>query len=99
MNDEPPQLGSSLRDGLSCKEGSRVQITAEYLFATDLDSDDTQLTYMLARTPAHGVLQRNGVTVDKFSQLDVLNGLVFYLHTGKRKKDKQNRETKYNELQ
>ncbi|XP_060797324.1 FRAS1-related extracellular matrix protein 1b isoform X2 [Neoarius graeffei] len=82
VNDEPPQLGSSLRDGLSCKEGSRVQITAEYLFATDLDSDDTQLTYMLARTPAHGVLQRNGVTVDKFSQLDVLNGLVFYLHTG-----------------
>lgn len=84
MNDEPPQLGLGLRDGLSCKEGSRVQITAEYLFATDADSDDTRLTYMLARTPARGVLQRNGVIVDKFSQLDVLNGLIFYLHTGER---------------
>ncbi|KAK3561937.1 hypothetical protein QTP86_019060, partial [Hemibagrus guttatus] len=82
VNDEPPQLGLGLKDGLSCKEGSLVQITAEYLFATDADSDDTRLTYMLARTPARGVLQRNGVIVDKFSQLDVLNGLIFYLHTG-----------------
>lgn len=85
MNDEPPQLGSGLKDGLSCKEGNRVQITAEYLFATDADSDDTQLTYMLARTPARGVLQKNGIIVDKFSQLDMLNGLIFYLHTGERK--------------
>ncbi|XP_060735779.1 FRAS1-related extracellular matrix protein 1b [Tachysurus vachellii] len=82
VNDEPPQLGSGLKDGLSCKEGNRVQITAEYLFATDADSDDTQLTYMLARTPARGVLQKNGIIVDKFSQLDMLNGLIFYLHTG-----------------
>lgn len=84
MNDEPPQLGLGLKDGLSCNEGSRVQITAEYLFATDADSDDTRLTYMLARTPARGVLQKNGIIVDKFSQLDVLNGLIFYQHTGER---------------
>ncbi|XP_053368460.1 FRAS1-related extracellular matrix protein 1b [Clarias gariepinus] len=82
VNDEPPQLGLGLKDGLSCNEGSRVQITAEYLFATDADSDDTRLTYMLARTPARGVLQKNGIIVDKFSQLDVLNGLIFYQHTG-----------------
>ncbi|RXN20441.1 FRAS1-related extracellular matrix 1-like protein [Labeo rohita] len=82
VNDEPPQLGSDLRAELSCKEGGQVQITVEYLSATDVDSEDTRLTYMLARTPARGVLQRNGVTVDKFSQLDVLNGLIFYLHTG-----------------
>ncbi|KAI5101073.1 fras-related extracellular matrix protein 1b isoform X1 [Silurus meridionalis] len=82
VNDEPPQLRLGLRDELSCMEGSRTQITSEYLFATDADSDDTRLTYMLARTPARGVLQRNGVVVDKFTQLDVLNGLIFYLHTG-----------------
>ncbi|XP_065101236.1 FRAS1-related extracellular matrix protein 1b isoform X1 [Paramisgurnus dabryanus] len=82
VNDEPPKLGSDLRAELSCKEGGRVQITVEYISATDDDSDDTRLTYMLARTPAHGVLQRNGVMVDKFSQLDVINGLIFYLHTG-----------------
>ncbi|XP_016376586.1 FRAS1-related extracellular matrix protein 1-like [Sinocyclocheilus rhinocerous] len=82
VNDEPPQLGSDLRAELSCKEGGQVHITVEYLSATDVDSEDTRLTYMLARTPARGVLQRNGVTVDKFSQLDMLNGLIFYLHTG-----------------
>ncbi|XP_066504077.1 FRAS1-related extracellular matrix protein 1b [Hoplias malabaricus] len=82
VNDEPPQLGLGLRSGLSCEEGSRVQITSDYLFATDADSDDTRLTYMLARTPSRGMLQRDRVTVDKFSQLDVLNGLIFYLHTG-----------------
>ncbi|XP_009294520.1 FRAS1-related extracellular matrix protein 1b isoform X1 [Danio rerio] len=82
VNDEPPQLGSDLKAKLSCKEGGQVQITVEYLSATDVDSDDTRLTYMLARTPGRGVIQRNGVTVDKFSQLDVLNGLIFYLHTG-----------------
>lgn len=85
MNDEPPLLGSGLRDGLSCEEGSRVQITPEYLFATDVDSDDTRLTYMLARTPTRGVLQRDGLTVDKFSQQDLLNGLIFYLHAGERR--------------
>lgn len=82
VNDEPPQLDSNLRAELSCKEGGQVQITVEYLSATDVDSEDTRLTYMLARTPARGALQRNGVTVDKFSQLDVLNGLIFYVHTG-----------------
>ncbi|TRY82884.1 hypothetical protein DNTS_001526 [Danionella cerebrum] len=82
VNDEPPQLGPDLRAELSCKEGGQVQISAEYLSATDADSDDTRLMYMLARTPAQGTLQRNGVTVDKFSQLDVVNGLIFYLHTG-----------------
>lgn len=59
-----------------------MQVTAEYLFATDADSDDARLTYMLARTPGRGELQRGGVTVDKFSQQDVLQGLIYYIHTG-----------------
>uniref|UniRef100_A0A4W5RFZ9 Fras1 related extracellular matrix 1b n=1 Tax=Hucho hucho TaxID=62062 RepID=A0A4W5RFZ9_9TELE len=82
VNDEPPQLGPGLRGGLTCEEGGRVQVTAEYLFATDADSDDARLIYMLARTPARGELQRGGVSVDKFSQQDVLQGLIYYTHTG-----------------
>ncbi|KAG9350815.1 hypothetical protein JZ751_024704 [Albula glossodonta] len=49
VNDEPPLLGAGLRKELTCEEGGRVQVTAEYLFATDADSDDARLTYMLAR--------------------------------------------------
>ncbi|XP_067085731.1 FRAS1-related extracellular matrix protein 1b [Osmerus mordax] len=82
INDEPPQLGPELRGTLACEEGGRVQVMADYLSATDADSDDARLTYMLARTPGRGELQRAGVSVDKFSQQDVIQGLIFYLHTG-----------------
>ncbi|XP_051929938.1 FRAS1-related extracellular matrix protein 1b isoform X2 [Hippocampus zosterae] len=82
VNDEPPQLGAGLRGGLRCPEGGRVQLTADYLLATDRDSEDAQLSYALARRPARGELQRAGLAVDKFSQEDLLRGLVFYVHTG-----------------
>lgn len=82
VNDEPPQLGPGLRAGLSCAEGGRVQITVEYLFATDADSDDARLTYMLARAPSHGEIHRGGGPVDKFSQQDLLQGHIYYVHTG-----------------
>ncbi|XP_063746795.1 FRAS1-related extracellular matrix protein 1b [Eleginops maclovinus] len=82
MNDEPPQLGGGLRGELSCQEGGRVQITVDYLSATDRDSEDSRLTYMLARSPGRGALQREGLNVDKFSQQDLLQGHVYYVHTG-----------------
>ncbi|XP_076010666.1 FRAS1-related extracellular matrix protein 1b isoform X2 [Genypterus blacodes] len=82
MNDEPPQLGGGLRGELSCEEGGRVQVTVDYLSATDRDSDDSRLTYMLARSPIRGELQRAGIPVDKFSQQDLLQGHIYYAHTG-----------------
>uniref|UniRef100_A0A3B5AP52 FRAS1-related extracellular matrix protein 1-like n=1 Tax=Stegastes partitus TaxID=144197 RepID=A0A3B5AP52_9TELE len=82
MNDEPPQLGGGLWGALSCEEGGRVQVTVDYLSATDRDSDDARLTYMLARRPGRGELQRAGLSVDKFSQQDLLQGHVYYVHTG-----------------
>ncbi|CAJ1059620.1 FRAS1-related extracellular matrix protein 1b [Xyrichtys novacula] len=82
MNDEPPQLGGDLLGGLSCEEGGRVQVTVDYLSATDRDSEDSRLTYMLARSPGRGELQRAGLSVDKFSQQDLLQGQVYYVHTG-----------------
>ncbi|XP_061680719.1 FRAS1-related extracellular matrix protein 1b isoform X2 [Syngnathoides biaculeatus] len=82
VNDEPPQLGDGLRDDLRCPEGGRVQVTADYLAATDRDSDDAKLSYTLARRPARGELRKGGLPVDKFSQQDLLRGLVFYVHTG-----------------
>lgn len=82
VNDEPPQLGGGLRAQLSCEEGGRVQLTVDYLSATDRDSNDSRLTYMLARSPSRGELQRSGLTTDKFSQQDLLQGLVYYVHSG-----------------
>ncbi|KAM6922004.1 FRAS1-related extracellular matrix protein 1b [Xenentodon cancila] len=82
MNDEPPQLGGGLRGALSCEEGGQVQVTVDYLSASDRDSDDSRLTYMLARRPGRGELQRSGLTVDKFSQQDLLQGYIYYVHSG-----------------
>ncbi|XP_034738010.1 FRAS1-related extracellular matrix protein 1b, partial [Etheostoma cragini] len=82
MNDEPPQLGGGLRGELICAEGGQVQVTVDYLSATDRDSEDSRLSYMLARSPGRGALRRAGLTVDKFSQQDLLQGHVYYVHTG-----------------
>lgn len=82
VNDEAPQLGEGLRRELSVEEGGGVQVTVENLSATDGDSDDASLTYTLARSPGEGQLQRDGLMVDRFSQQDLLQGRVFYVHTG-----------------
>lgn len=82
VNDQPPQLGGSLQRELRVEEGGRVQVTVDYLWATDGDSDDSTLTYLLAQSPGEGVVQRDGVMVDRFSQQDLQQGLVFYVHTG-----------------
>ncbi|KAG9482905.1 hypothetical protein GDO78_009060 [Eleutherodactylus coqui] len=82
VNDEPPELRSGLKSTLFCPEGSYIYITTENLYATDPDSDDTRLTYMIARIPLYGMIQREGVMVEKFTQLDVVRGLITYRHTG-----------------
>jgi len=82
VNDEPPQLSPGLRGELRCEEGGRVQVTLDYLWATDPDSEDSKLSYMLARSPARGQLQNQGLEVDRFSQLDLLLGHIYYVHTG-----------------
>uniref|UniRef100_A0A8C3HKK9 FRAS1-related extracellular matrix protein N-terminal domain-containing protein n=1 Tax=Chrysemys picta bellii TaxID=8478 RepID=A0A8C3HKK9_CHRPI len=82
VNDKPPELQAGLKSRLECLKGGHVVITTEYLYATDADSDDTKLTYMIARAPAHGVIQKRGFMVDKFFQLDVTQRLITYIHKG-----------------
>ncbi|XP_061489211.1 FRAS1-related extracellular matrix protein 1-like isoform X3 [Rhineura floridana] len=82
VNDEPPELQPGLKSNLECLEGERVIITAEYLYATDADSDDSRLTYMIARAPTHGMIQKDDFVVDRFSQRDITQGSISYVHTG-----------------
>nr|XP_044612741.1 FRAS1-related extracellular matrix protein 1 isoform X4 [Equus asinus] len=82
VNDEPPILKADLTPMMHCSEGNEVIITSEYIFATDIDSDDLKLMFVIARGPQHGVVRRAGVTVDQFSQGDVISGAVTYKHTG-----------------
>jgi len=75
-------LVPGLKPVLACAEGHEVVITIEYICATDPDSDDSTLMYMIARQPYHGVVQRNDIVVDRFIQADVTAGLISYRHTG-----------------
>ncbi|XP_072697497.1 FRAS1-related extracellular matrix protein 1 isoform X1 [Canis lupus baileyi] len=82
VNDELPILKTDLIPMMHCSEGEEVVITSEYIFATDVDSDDLKLMFVIAQKPQHGVVRKAGVTVDQFSQGDVISGAVTYKHTG-----------------
>ncbi|XP_075383533.1 FRAS1-related extracellular matrix protein 1 isoform X3 [Mycteria americana] len=81
VNDEPPVMPTGLVPVLHCLEGEEVVLSSEYIYATDADSDDMKLMFMLARQPYHGVVRKAGIAVDRFSQADVISGLVTYKHT------------------
>ncbi|CAL1590665.1 unnamed protein product [Knipowitschia caucasica] len=82
VNDEVPVLTAGLNSELSCGEGEEAAITAEHLHATDADSDNSSLAFLIARQPYHGVVLRRGGVVDRFTQADVTAGAVVYRHTG-----------------
>ncbi|XP_032758261.1 FRAS1-related extracellular matrix protein 1 isoform X2 [Rattus rattus] len=82
VNDEPPVLKADLIPMMHCSEGGEVTITPEYIFATDADSNDSELLFLITREPRHGVVRKAGLRVDRFSQGDVISGSVAYKHTG-----------------
>ncbi|XP_073331288.1 FRAS1-related extracellular matrix protein 1a [Pagrus major] len=82
VNDEVPVLVPGLKPVLSCAEGQEIVITAEFIYATDADSDNSTLTFLIARQPYHGVVLRSGVIVDRFIQADITAGIIAYKHTG-----------------
>ncbi|XP_053226453.1 FRAS1-related extracellular matrix protein 1 isoform X7 [Podarcis raffonei] len=81
VNDEPPVMNADLIPSIECPEGQAVAITSENLYATDEDSEDMQLMFMLARNPKYGVVKKDGIVVDRFPQVDVVSGAVEYEHT------------------
>ncbi|XP_040397310.1 FRAS1-related extracellular matrix protein 1 isoform X2 [Cygnus olor] len=82
VNDEPPVLRTGLIPVLHCPEGEEVDLSSKYIYATDADSDDMKLIFMLVRQPYHGVVRKAGIAVEHFSQADVISGLVTYKHAG-----------------
>ncbi|XP_026182676.1 FRAS1-related extracellular matrix protein 1a isoform X2 [Mastacembelus armatus] len=82
INDEVPVLVAGLKPDLSCAEGQEVVITVEYIYATDADSDNSSLAFLIARQPYYGVVLRSGVVVDRFIQADITAGIISYKHTG-----------------
>uniref|UniRef100_A0A6Q2XCM4 Calx-beta domain-containing protein n=1 Tax=Esox lucius TaxID=8010 RepID=A0A6Q2XCM4_ESOLU len=88
VDDETPRM--TINDGLEIEIGDIKVIDNSVLKATDLDSEDSTLTYIIRYGPGQGLLQRrtpNGlfenITVGmNFTQHQVDQALIFYIHNG-----------------
>ncbi|XP_068440165.1 FRAS1-related extracellular matrix protein 2b [Clinocottus analis] len=87
VDDETPRM--AINDGLEIEIGDVKVINSNVLKATDLDSEDETLTYIVRYGPSQGNLQRvtsgtfQNITVGvNFTQNEVDQGLIVYIHNG-----------------
>ncbi|KAJ8305475.1 hypothetical protein KUTeg_016020 [Tegillarca granosa] len=83
-DDRAPQLRDNLRSRLIVSEGGEAVVTSSVLAATDDDTDDSQLVFLIVKQPKHGVMQLDGQPATKFTQQEVEDRHVKYIHTGGR---------------
>ncbi|KAM8843174.1 FRAS1-related extracellular matrix protein 3 [Synchiropus picturatus] len=89
VDDETPRM--TINDGLDVEIGETKVIGNKILKATDLDSEDKALTYVVRYGPGQGYLQRlskfgnviGNISLGmNFTQDEVDNQLIQYVHTG-----------------
>ncbi|XP_068172836.1 FRAS1-related extracellular matrix protein 2b [Antennarius striatus] len=88
VDDETPRM--AINDGLEIEIGDIKIINSNVLKATDLDSDDSTLTYIIRYGPGQGFLQRTmpsgtlqNITVGmNFTQNEVDQDFIVYIHNG-----------------
>ncbi|EDM14946.1 rCG49947, partial [Rattus norvegicus] len=88
VDDETPRM--AINNGLEIEIGETKVINNKVLAATDLDSDDKSLVYIIRYGPGHGLLQRRkplgvfeNITLGmNFTQDEVDRNLIQYVHFG-----------------
>ncbi|KAI5930317.1 FRAS1-related extracellular matrix protein 2 [Manis javanica] len=88
VDDETPRM--AINNGLEIETGETKMINRKILMATDLDSEDKSLVYIIRYGPAHGSLQRQkpaghfeNLTLGmNFTQDEVDRNLLRYVHLG-----------------
>jgi len=74
----PPQLTINT---LTISEGGTVTLTSSNLSATDVDNDDTNLTFTVSNIN-NGKFEVDGVEETSFTQQQITNGKVKFIHDG-----------------
>uniref|UniRef100_A0A8C6QSG7 FRAS1-related extracellular matrix protein 2 n=2 Tax=Nannospalax galili TaxID=1026970 RepID=A0A8C6QSG7_NANGA len=88
VDDETPRM--TINNGLEIEIGETKVINNKILMATDLDSEDKSLVYIIRYGPGHGLLQRQtptgvfeNITLGmNFTQDEVDRNLIQYVHIG-----------------
>lgn len=82
VDDEAPRIHDNLSPYLIVSEGGEAIITTSILAAKDEDTDDDSLIFLVVKQPKYGVLQLNGAPTTKFTQKNIQQDLVKFIHTG-----------------
>ncbi|XP_060078834.1 extracellular matrix protein 3-like [Ylistrum balloti] len=86
VDDEAPVLTGTLSNvmeiDLEVYEGQSVSLAADRFRASDPDSDDLTLIFMIENAPTRGVIKRSGQRATDFTQQDLQDGVVEYHHIG-----------------
>ncbi|XP_048197421.1 FRAS1-related extracellular matrix protein 2 [Perognathus longimembris pacificus] len=88
VDDETPRM--TINNGLEIEIGETKTINNKILMATDLDSEDKSLVYIIRYGPGHGFLQRQkptgvfeNITLGmNFTQDEVDRNVIQYVHVG-----------------
>ncbi|GIY43648.1 FRAS1-related extracellular matrix protein 1 [Caerostris darwini] len=80
VDDEKPTWKKDLQPQISVIEGGKVQLTSLVLAATDVDTDDFSLYFILTESPQFGSLVQDRRKINRFTQKDIFNNEIFYVH-------------------
>lgn len=83
LNDDPPVIVNN--EGITLDENASLTLLINDLSATDPDSNDSQLQYILTVSPSNGQIEyvgNPGVSISTFSQQDLIDNKVIYSHDG-----------------
>ena len=84
VDDESPTImlpAGLLGAAIDVLENGATEITSNVIQGRDEDTDDFMLTFIVEEPPRLGEILVNGAPAERFTQEDIINGLVVYAHT------------------